>query len=418
MRAPDILLSSNYLYDITSARLKENTLSTQIATGKKISKPSDSPSGTSKILTYNSALSQADSYVSNIQNGVTFLDETTSSMESIQSDISNILVNFTQIENATQTSEYSNIADSIELSLNSILDSANSQYDGKYIFGGTDQSGKPYGYTSDNSAIEVKVGDVSGEQRVKVSSNTTQKINMSGTEIFGTVLSLNGNLDINSAVGSTNNVSSPVYDASGNQYTLNATFTKTAGDTYNLSYDILDSGGSTIFSTPPADKVITFDPSSGAIKTIDGTNKNYIQIKDSSHNIDFNFDLSSVKEKDATTSLSISANQKTDIFNTLISVCNNLRAGIPPTGEQQQLVNDFNSKLLNKLADAGNIINGLNNTNDLIQNQKTNVQSSLSAVQDVDVAQAVMELQNQDNTLQMAYKMASMFLPKSLLDYL
>jgi flagellin-like hook-associated protein FlgL len=46
------------------------------------------------------------------------------------------------------------------------------------------------------------------------------------------------------------------------------------------------------------------------------------------------------------------------------------------------------------------------------------LQGLLSSEQDVDMARATVDLQAQDYSLQLSYKIASMILPKSLLDFL
>ncbi len=418
MRTPDILLSKNFIYDLNLNKLSVERLQEQIATGTKISKPSDSPSGTSRIISGDKLLSQSGSYMNNIQNGIAFMNETTTALEGFQSDIADVLVQFTEINNSADNSDYNTYADSLDLTIQSLLDLANSQYDGKYLFAGTDHSGKTYGYNSDNSAIEVKVNDVSGQQKIKISNNATEKINVTGTEIFGTIVSMKGNLDKSAANGTAVNKQLSIYDAKGNEYSYDVTLTKTNNNTYSLSYDIIDSNGISIYSTPPDSKEVTFDPNSGLIKSIGGKSGSNFNIKDSAHNINFNFDLSALKENDDPTSTNLSENQKTDIFNTLINIRDNLRLGIKPTDEQQQFVNDFNSKLLDKLSEVGNRINHLNDTNDMLQSQTTNMKEVISNVQDVDVAQAVMDLQNQNYLLQVSYQMSSMFLPKTLMDYL
>ncbi len=418
MRISDLLISNNYLNSINTAKSRMAQLQNEIATGNKINRPSDSPSGTAKVLRFLNGISQTDVFSDNIQNSLSFLNQTSSAMDNIQSEVVNVLTDLTEINNIENNNDLNSYADKIDLSLNSILNSANSKYDGKYLFGGTDFGSVPYGFTGDGSAVEVKVNSVSGIQSVRVSSNINQKINMTGTEVFGTILTQGGNFDVNSNPGDSFTNQMTVYDASGNPYTFNATYTKTDTNIYSLNYDVTDSGGNSIFTSSPAAKTIAFDPDSGRIKSLDGNESLSFDIKDSTHKIDFNFNLSSLKETDSASSISMNANQKNDIFNTLIQIRDNLRLGIKPSEEQQQMVQDFNSRILDKNSGAGNIINQLYNTNDMLANQKTGLQGLLSNEQDVDVAQAIMDLQNQDYMLQATYKMASTFLPKSLLDYL
>ncbi len=417
-RISDLSYTSTYLNNLNLLKNQLSQLNTQISTGKKINKPSDSPTGTSQILRMNNQISQIDTYSNNIQNSLSFANETSFAMESIQSEVVSILTNLTSIGNAANDSNLNTFADQIDLSLQSILNSANSEYDGKYIFSGTDQSGKPYGLTADGKSIEVKLNDVSGKQKVRISSNIIQKINMSGQEVFGTIVNQNGNIDLNNNVGDVVTNQQSIYDAAGNQYTLNLSYTKTAASTYTLNYDILDSTSTSIFSTPPASKTVVFDSATGSMKSLDGDTSLSFLINDPSKKINFSLDLSQLEEKNSASSISLSANQKNDIFNTLIMIRDNLKNGIKPTDEQVQIVKDFSSKIVSKLSENGNTVNQLNDTSDLITNQQANIEELLSGKQDVDVAKAITNLQNMNYVLDMNYKLASMFLPKSILDYL
>jgi flagellar hook-associated protein 3 len=394
------------------------SLRSQIASGVKVTKPSDSPDGAAKILRMNESLSQSDSYKSNIQNGLAFIKETESSLESMQNEVVDIMTQMANLKNTTEDQNLGSYADKIDLALKSIMDSANSEYDGKYLFGGTDYSSAPVGYSSDGSKVEIKPADVSGSNIIKVSGNIYQKINITGSELFATILKNNGNLDSSSAVGSIANSSSTIYDAKGNSYTLNQTFTKTAANTYSMTYDVLDSTSTSVFSSPPSAKTVKFDPASNVISTIDGKEPSAFRVNVASKGIDFQININSLTEKNQASSITSSLNQKNDIFNTLIQIRDNLRAGIRPTSDQEQIVSDFNKHILDKAAIAGDTYNQLTNTDDLLTSQQTVTKTLLSNVQDVDTVQALMDLQNQDNSLQMSYKVSSMILPKSLLDYL
>ncbi len=416
-RISDLSFTNTYLNNLNVIKNQLSQLNMQISTGKKINKPSDSPTGTSQILRMNNKISQIDTFSSNIQNSLSFANETSFAMESIQSEVVNILTNLTSVQNATNT-DLNSFADQVDLSLQSIINSANSEYDGKYLFSGTDQSAKPFGYTSDGKSIEVKLNDVSGSQQVRISSNVLQKINMTGQEVFGTTITQSGNLDTSHNAGDVVSNQQTIYDSEGNQYTLNLDYTKTAANTYSLSYDILDSGSTSIFSTPPASKTIVFDSTTGAIQSVNGKSSFSFNVTDSTKKINFSINLNELAEKNSSDSVSLSPNQKNDIFNTLIQIRDNLKNGIKPTDEQVQIVKDFNSNLVNKIAANGNVVKQLNNTSDLITNQQANIEALLSQKQDVDVAKAITNLQNMNYVLDMNYKLASMFLPHSLLDYL
>jgi len=208
-----------------------------------------------------------------------------------------VLVNLSEVKNPRNDSNLNTYADQIDASLNIILESANTEFNGQFVFGGTDDSKPPYGYTADKSAIELKVNDVSGNRKVKISKNITQKINVAGSELFGNV---------------------------------------------------------------------------------DGT----------------------------------------DIFNKLIEIRDNLRNGIKPTDEDVKAIEDFSTSVRNHLSEAGNVSNKLDASGEILSNQVLTLEGLISKESDVDIAAAMIDLQNYDYSLQLSYKMSSMFLTKSILDYI
>lgn len=418
MRISDLMLSNDYIYNLNATKSKVNDLQTEIATGNKIQKPSDSPNGTVNIIGWNNQINQANTLSSNIDSGLAFVNTSTQAMQNIQDQITTVLSNLTQAQNATNSENLSNFADQINSALSNILDSANTQSDGKYVFAGTDYTAAPFGYTADGKSIEVKDSNISGTQSIRISPDVKQQINLSGTDVFGTVIKGGGNIDSSTAIGSTVTGQTNVYDTSGNQYTFKVNFTKTAADTYSFTYDVLNSSNNSVLSSPPAAQTMVFDSSTGTLQTVDGKSPSLIQVNIPSSKINFSFDPTALSEKNSSSSISFNANQKTDIFNTLINIRDNLNKGIMPTADQVQAVNNFNSQLLNNISKAGNISNRLTNAQNLLSNQTLQLQSLVSDTQGVDVAKAVINLQNQENVLQMSYKLASSVLTQSLLNYL
>jgi len=417
MRISDAMMSSGFLYNLNITRTNEDKLREEISTGSKINTPSDDPAGTAKLLNLNNQIAQTNVYAQNVQDSLSFNQETNTEMENIQSEVVNVMSSMTSAQNATVNGNLNTFADQIDSSLNLILDSANSQSNGKYIFGGTDFSNKPYALSSDSKSVLTQVNN-SGVQSVRVSSNSVQKINITGTELFGTIVKQTGTFDSAASNGTVTNSSSKVYDNAGNAYDLNLTYTKTATDTYSLNYDIKDSTGASVFSTPPAASTLKFDPTNKQLVSIDNSSNTSLNIKSPTNNINFNLDLSSVQEGTTPQALTATANQTTDIFNTLVAIRDELRSGTLPTDAQVQAVSDFNSHILDKLAAAGNTSDQLSSTNDLLTAHTAVLTGMESQVQSVDVAQAVIDLQNQDNVLQQSLKVAATILPKTLMDYI
>lgn len=418
MRISDTMMVNDFLNNINLAKSRTSKLQVEIATGNKIQQPSDSPTGTAKILSWNNQISQAGTYQSNIQDGLTFLKDTTLSMQNIQSEVTNVMTKLSNLQNVANQGNLGSFADQIESALNSIVQSANSESNGKYIFGGTDTSSAPYGLTSDSSAYEQKANDITGKQNIKLSATSSQQVNFSGADVFGTVVKQDGNIDSTAAVGSVSNSQTSIYDAQGNQYNFKVTYTKTNTNTYNMTYDITDSGGTSVFASAPAAKQVVFNSTSGRIQTIDGQAPDQFRIQVPSKNIDFMFNTNFMEESASANSFNYTANQQTDIFNTLKNIVSELRAGNQPSAAQVQAVSDFNNRILDNISSAGNRENRFNDANDILTSQVTTLKGLVTNEQSVDIASAVMDLQNQNTVLQYAYKLASSVLPQSLLEYI
>ena len=334
MRISDLTLSSTFINNYNNIKSQLNILQTQIATNSKIQEPSDSPSGTASLIQWGSQLAQSQTYSDNITTASSFVTDTTNAMQSIQNDVSSVMTTLSSASNSTESGNYSNYADEIQNYLDDIVSLANSQSNNKYIFGGTDNTTVPYGYSSDGSAVVVKSSGVSGSQIIKTSSSTSQQINMTGTQVFGTIVTQNGSIDSTTSVGGTVTNQSTIYDTSGTAYTLQLNYTKTAANTYSMTYDVLNSSNASVLTSTPAAQTLVFNSSTGNLQTIDGSTPEQIHINIPSSNISFSLDQSAMKEKSGTTSLALSENQQTDIFNTLISIVNTLKSGTAPTDAQ------------------------------------------------------------------------------------
>ncbi|MCA2004280.1 MAG: flagellar hook-associated protein FlgL [Ignavibacterium sp.] len=415
MRITETMMSNYYIGSINQLKDKIALLQRQISSGVRIEKPSDSPTGAVKVIRNNDQLSQIDTYLKNIQSGLSFLNQTTFALQSIQDEVVNVVGKLEELVNPINQQNMNLYADMIENSLRLMVDVSNSKADGKYIFGGTDQSGKPFVYSSDGQTIEQNTR-INGYNNVRISQDIQQRINITGLEIFGTIVSTDGTLDKNSAVGTIINQSRTIYDNLGNQYTLQVNLEKTNNNQYSATYSIIDSASNTVYTSPSTVQLV-FNPTSGALETIDGKSPSTINVNVPSNKINFNLDFSQLRET-TTNQVVLNANQNLDIFNQLKIIIDNLRNGIPPTEEQRAAVNAFNSKVIGKLSEIGNIVNQFTTIESMLTQQNLDLTENTAEVNGVDVAKAIIELQNQDYLLQLSQKLAATILPKSLLDYL
>ncbi len=113
----------------------------------------------------------------------------------------------------------------------------------------------------------------------------------------------------------------------GNEYTFKTDYEKMADNTFNLTYQLLDSEGNpTTPAVGPTTVPVTFDPASGEMVSLAGNNPpQAIVIQDSNLNIDFNFDATAVKQHTTETLSSVvDSNRKPTIVSGTVSIFDSL----------------------------------------------------------------------------------------------
>ncbi len=418
MRISDRMLNRNFIYNINNQKGIVEDLRQKIATQKKVSKPSDDPRAAANILRFSGELQSVQNYKSNIEKSLTFLNRTTTVMQSILDQVGNIDVQLTELQNSANEGNYDIYADKFSLALDSLLEFANQKFDGKYLFGGTDFNEKPFAYTTSKANVIQQSEDISGKIHAKVSPNRAQTMNVNGAELFGTILNFDGNLDSNSATGTTITNTNKVYDVEENEYSVVTTIKKTGTQQYELTYRVTDSSGNVVADNSASPVELVFDSNIKMLKTMDGRTPKLIHVSNSNKYLNFYIDVRNVTEKAQSSQLSSDLNQKLDIFNVIAKIRDTVRAGKKPSQELVKAVKDFHQKMINKMSEVGAEINRLNDSKTMMENQELEYKDLLAQTQQIDVVDAVTKMQYYDYLLQVSYKMSSMILPKSILDYL
>ncbi|MCF8240159.1 MAG: flagellar hook-associated protein FlgL [Melioribacteraceae bacterium] len=415
MRVTDSLLQQSFLYNLKNAKNQVSKVQNQLTTLKKVNAPSDSPLGSSRIIKLNSQLNNLATYKSNIENGLSFAENTSLTIQNMQDEVSNVLIELTTIKNAANSGNLSEFADKFEYAINNLLELSNSEFNDQYVFGGNDNSTAPFSINDSTGMMEINSSAIGGNRKIRIANNTEQKINITGEELLVPELKSEGGLALSIPVGDSASDSMKVYDAEGNSYDLNITYTKTAANTFNGTFVITDSDSNEVFNET---KELKFSNLSGILQDTDGSSANKFMVEIPDNKIQFQVNLNGLKETSGETSLGHAGNEEVNALNTLIAIKDSLRNGIKPNAKQFEIIDDFNSKLINKMSSVGNIINRLESSLEMTSSQEIEIQKLISNENDVDLAASMIELQNRQFTLDLSYKVSSMLLPKSLLDYL
>jgi flagellar hook-associated protein 3 FlgL len=176
------MLNNSMLRNLAQNSQRMGKMQETLASGKRINKPSDDPIGIGYSMRYRSELATNEQYESNVTDGISWLGFT----DNVLNQAGNGLQRAREL--AIQGATDSNppearaiIAKEIDQILNHILNIANSQYNGRYIFNGEKTDVKPF--ASIDEALN-KTTD-SGKIEYEIGRDVTVDVNLSGKTIFG-----------------------------------------------------------------------------------------------------------------------------------------------------------------------------------------------------------------------------------------
>jgi len=169
-------MANRYLEQTSTAYFNANE---QVSSGKRINRPSDDPNGAGRVTRYRADLSRLAQYQENISHARTFLNQTESTLNLINSLRVSAKEIALQGANGNHSStELDNMAQSIATIKSQLVSLANTQVGDEYIFGGYDVSSPPYdssgNYSGDDGEIEIRIG-----------KNSTIKLNFPGENVLG-----------------------------------------------------------------------------------------------------------------------------------------------------------------------------------------------------------------------------------------
>ncbi len=169
---------SNLNSDETSiAQLQE-----QLSTGNVVNQPSDNPALAANIMQINAALSRSTSYSNNASDGLGWLQQGNSTMNEIISTLQSVRQNVLSISSATLSGSQSGLsalADQVSQAQQTLLNLANTNYNGQAIFAGTGNVTTAF----DSSGTYVGGGNAPVRT---VAPGTQVAISVTGDSVFGT----------------------------------------------------------------------------------------------------------------------------------------------------------------------------------------------------------------------------------------
>ncbi len=186
-RITTLQMSNTMLDYIMGAESRYNELTKTASSGLKVDKPSDNPSATKSILNITAEIDKLKRYLDNMSNAESELNSVDSKLEALTDLIQTSSDYATQAANGTYNDEdLANIKSQIDQIIESVVDIANTKFNGKYVFSGAATLTETYTKNSSTGVISYN-GTTSSEYEryANISDGVSVAINVRGSDLFG-----------------------------------------------------------------------------------------------------------------------------------------------------------------------------------------------------------------------------------------
>jgi flagellar hook-associated protein 3 FlgL len=190
MRVTQSMLTNNSMRNLSSSYARMGQLQDQLATGKKITKPSDDPVVAMKGMFYRSNLTSIEQYKRNLSELYLWMDNSEAGIDQANQGLQRVRELTLQGMNGTLSEEDKKaVAVEIEQIKKDLVGVAETKVAGRYIFHGTDIGNSPIknGNPADGSAPQVAdnlTSAVIGSYNVEVSQGVSLKANVNPGNVF------------------------------------------------------------------------------------------------------------------------------------------------------------------------------------------------------------------------------------------
>jgi len=180
-------LSRTTLSNIKLNYKKMQEIQEKLSSGKQINRPSDDPSGTRKVLGLRAEDLQIQQFLDNTETAKEQINYTSNTLESIQEIFTKIQQLAIQASDDTLgQSDRKITANELNELLESVLQNANTDNNGRYIFSGTKTLTSAFTATrdSDGNILSVSYNGNNEEIKYQIGPGTFIQINLPGGKLF------------------------------------------------------------------------------------------------------------------------------------------------------------------------------------------------------------------------------------------
>ncbi|EMI09504.1 flagellar hook-associated protein FlgL [Anoxybacillus gonensis] len=180
MRVTQMMLANNTLRNVSKSYDKLGTYQQQLATGKKIHRPSEDPVVAMKGMHYRTSLTEIEQFQRNLSEAYTWMENSESALGHTTSVLQRARELVVQAKNGTLGPEDRQaIAREIEQLKKDLVQVANTKVAGKYIFNGTNIEQAPV-----TDGPPLTVNNNNDDFMVEVAKGVKLKINVTPDNVF------------------------------------------------------------------------------------------------------------------------------------------------------------------------------------------------------------------------------------------
>ncbi len=180
MRITQNMMNSNMLRNLNRSMQSMDKYQQQLASGMKINRPSDDPTGAAKAMYFRSALIENAQFQRNANEAVTWMDQSDSALDEatqIMKRVHDLAIYSGNV--GLQSDSLKAIAEEIDQIRAHMGNIANQTVDGRYIFAGTDTLHPPFDYSKGEFTNEN-----GADVNLEMSKEVFVPINVNGQKVF------------------------------------------------------------------------------------------------------------------------------------------------------------------------------------------------------------------------------------------
>ncbi len=204
MRINEQQIVSDLLYSLGQDNSSINKLQEQISTGQIVNSPSDNPALNQQLMLLQGQVNDNNVYSQNTQYANSFLNEQSTVLNSAVSILTNVKSMIVSAANDSNAHDLQSYSTELGQQIKQLLDLSNTQFGGKYIFGGTETTSQPFFMNAAQTAVNANPNGVGGALQLNVGQQMTEQYNITGAEAFNNGKLFNDLIAIENSMASGN----------------------------------------------------------------------------------------------------------------------------------------------------------------------------------------------------------------------